>query len=103
MIDWKLFSKLAPHAVKFIDKTNARHFIIVRIAPVRFRLRFDAGDAVEDDDRAVENAQRALHFDREVDVARRVDQVDLMFVLLVLGRLAPAYSSASRTPSSRRS
>jgi len=39
-------------------------------------LRFDAGNAVEAGNRAVEYAQRALDLDREVDVARRVDDVD---------------------------
>ena len=33
-------------------------------------------DRAEDDDRAVEHAQAALDLGREVDVARRVDQVD---------------------------
>src|SRR6185369_13151287 len=34
------------------------------------------GDRVEQRDRAVEHAQRALHLDGEVDVAGRVDDVD---------------------------
>src|SRR5690606_7839650 len=42
-----------------------------------------AGDAVEDDDRAVEHPQAAVDFDGEVDVPGRVDQVDL--VTLPLG------------------
>src|SRR6185503_16281269 len=40
-------------------------------------------DAAEDCDGAVEHTQRALHFDREVDVARSVDDVDA-----VVGELA---------------
>ena len=35
-------------------------------------------DAAEDDHRAVEHAQAALDLDGEVDVAGRVDQVDLV-------------------------
>jgi hypothetical protein len=50
----------------------------VGLPPHRFGLRFHAGDAVEHDDRAVENAQRPLHLDGEVDVTRRVHQVDAM-------------------------
>ena len=37
---------------------------------------------VEHDHAAVEHAQRALHLDREVDVAGRVDDVDLVVVPL---------------------
>ncbi len=47
-------------------------------------LRLNAGDAAEHDDRTVEDAQAALDLDREVDVTRGVDQVDL--VLLPLER-----------------
>jgi hypothetical protein len=41
---------------------------------------------VEHGDRAVEHAQRALDLDGEVDVARRVDDVDAMAVPLAGGR-----------------
>src|SRR3546814_17222035 len=43
-------------------------------------LRLDPGDAIEARDRAVEHAKRALDLDREVDVARRVDDVDPVIV-----------------------
>src|SRR5262249_22610707 len=36
----------------------------------------DTGDGIEDGDGAVEDAERALDLDGEVDVARRVDDVD---------------------------
>src|SRR5690606_42040666 len=42
------------------------------------RLRLHALLAVEDGDGAVEHAQGALDLDREVDVAGRVDDVDLV-------------------------
>ena len=41
------------------------------------RLGLHAGDRAEHEDRAVEHAQRALHLDGEVDVARGVDDVDV--------------------------
>jgi len=49
-------------------------------------LRLDTGDAVEHGDRAVEDAQRALDLDREVDVAGRVDDVDLAVLPVRRGR-----------------
>ena len=71
-------------AVELVNKADARHFIVVRVAPVCFGLRFNAGDAVEDDDRAIQDAQRTLHLDRKVDVARGIDQVDLVFVRFMI-------------------
>jgi hypothetical protein len=46
------------------------------LAPDRLGLRLDAGDRRRRRDRAVEDAQRALDLDGEVDVAGRVDDVD---------------------------
>ena len=71
-------------AVHLVDVGDARHAVLVGLAPHRLGLRLDAGDGVEQRDRAVEHAQRALHLDGEVDVARRVDDVDAM--VLPLGR-----------------
>ena len=63
-------------AVHLVDVDDARDAVLVGLPPHRLRLRLDAGDGVEDGDGAVEHAQRALDLDREVDVARRVDDVD---------------------------
>jgi hypothetical protein len=54
-------------------------------APDRLRLRLDPRDGVEDGDRAVQDAQRALDLGREVDVAGRVDDVDPMALPLARG------------------
>ncbi len=52
--------------------------IAVGLAPDGFRLGFHAIDAREDHDGAVEDAQRALDFGGEIDVAGCVDQVDVI-------------------------
>ena len=57
-------------AVHLVDEADARHAVLVGLAPDGLRLRLDAGDRVEHGDRAVEDAQRALDFGGEVDVAR---------------------------------
>jgi hypothetical protein len=46
--------------------------------PDRLGLRLHAGDAVEDDHCAVEDAQAPLDFHREVHVPGRIDDVDSM-------------------------
>ncbi len=67
-------------AVELVDEAHARDVILLGLAPHRLGLRLDAGNAVEARDRAVEHAQRTLDFDREVDVAGRVDDVDAVIV-----------------------
>ncbi len=62
--------------VHLVDEDHARDFVFVGLAPDRLGLRLHAGIGVEQRDGAVEHAQRALHLDGEVDVARRVDDVE---------------------------
>ena len=63
-------------AVELVDEAHPRNVVLLGLAPHGLRLRLDAGNAVEAGDRAVEHAQRTLDLDGEVDVARRVDDVD---------------------------
>ena len=63
-------------AVHLVDEAHPRHVVLVGLAPHGLGLRLHAGDGVEHRDRAVEDAQRPLHLDGEVDVAGRVDDVD---------------------------
>ncbi len=73
-------------AVHLVDEADAGHVVVVGLAPDSLRLRLDTGNGVEDDDAAIEDAQAALDFDREVDVAGRVDDVDLVALPLSGGR-----------------
>ena len=65
-------------AVHLVHVADARHVVVVSQAPVRLRLRLHARHAVEHHDRAVEHAQRTVHFDGEVHVPGGVDDVDLL-------------------------
>ena len=68
--------KIRAHAVHLIDEADARNAVLVGLAPHRFRLRLHARHGVEHRHRAVQHAQAALHFGREIHVARRIDNVD---------------------------
>ncbi len=57
-------------AVHLVHEADARHAVLVGLAPHGLGLRLDAGDRVEHRHGAVEDAQRALDFGGEVDVAR---------------------------------
>ena len=69
-------------AVHLVDVGDARDLVLVGLAPDGLGLRLDAGDGVEQRDRAVEHAQGALDLDREVHVAGGVDDVDAVVVPL---------------------
>ena len=63
-------------AVHFVDETDARHAVFISLAPHRLGLRLDTGDAVEHRDGAIQHPERALDFNRKVDMARGVDDVN---------------------------
>ena len=64
--------------VHLVGEHDARDAILVALAPDGLGLRLDALVAVENDDGAVQHAQRTLDFDGEVDVARGVDDVEAL-------------------------
>ena len=66
--------------VHLVDKCNSRNPILVGLPPHRFRLRLNATNGTEYGDSAIQHAQRALDFSGEIDVTRRIDDVDAMVV-----------------------
>src|SRR5690606_1408739 len=62
--------------VHLVAEDHARNMILLGLTPNGLGLRLDARIGVEKRDRAVENTKRTLHFDCEVDVAGRVDDVE---------------------------
>ena len=61
----------------FIYKTKPRHVILVHLAPHGFGLRLDASDRANNGNHSVEYAQRTFDFRRKIDVARRIDNINL--------------------------
>ena len=50
--------------------------IAAGLSPDGFRLRLDAFLGVEHQDRPVEHAQASLYFRREIDMTRRIDEIE---------------------------
>ena len=69
-------------AVHLVDVADAGDVVLVGLMPHGFRLRLDTADGAEDGDGAIEDAQRTLHFDGEVDVAGRVNDVDFVGLII---------------------
>ena len=68
--------EVGPLAVHLVDERQPRHMIFVGLPPNRFALRLDALAGAEHHDAAIEHPQAALDLGREIDVPRRIDQVD---------------------------
>ena len=69
--------EVGPFAVHLVDERDPRHVVLVGLMPDGFALGLDAFAGAEDHHAAVEHAQAPLDLGREIDVAGRVDQVDL--------------------------
>jgi hypothetical protein len=66
------------HAVHLVHEGDPRNAVLVRLPPHGLRLRLHATDRAEHRDGAVQDPEAALHLHREVHVAGRVDDVDLV-------------------------
>ena len=75
---WQTRTGSAPARSSLLMNRQSRHMVPLHLAVDGQRLCLHAADAAEHQDRAVQHAEAALHFDREIDVARSVDQVDLV-------------------------
>ena len=82
----KCAGEVSANLVHLVDETDARDLVAIRLAPHRFGLGLDALFAVENRDAAVEDKERALNLDGEIDVPRRVDDVDAVRIALVEAR-----------------
>ena len=71
----KAHEKVGASLVHLVGEDDARHAVLVALAPDGLGLGLHTLVAVEHAHGAVEHPQRALHLDCEVDVAWRVDDV----------------------------
>src|SRR5690606_3127284 len=54
--------------VHLVDVDDTRHAVLVGLTPYSFGLRLHTGSTAEHDDSTIEDTQRALHFNGEVNV-----------------------------------
>ena len=65
-------------AIHLVDERDARHAVLVHLAPYRFRLRLYARYRAIDGNGRIEHTQAPLDLDGEVHVPRGIDDVDAM-------------------------
>ncbi len=76
--------EVGARAVHLVDVADAGNVVLVGLAPYGLGLGLHAAYGTERGDRTVQHTQRTLHLHGEVHVARGVDQVDLILLVLVL-------------------
>ena len=72
--------EVGPGLIHLVGENDARNLVLVALTPDGFGLRFNALVAVENDNGTVEHAQRTLDFNREVNVAGSIDDVQALLV-----------------------
>ena len=70
--------RLGARQVDLVEDRNDLEPRVEREEQIRERLRLDALRRVDDEDRALARGERSRDLVRKVDVARRVDQVQLV-------------------------
>ena len=75
--------KIRASAIHLINKDNSWYRIFIGLPPNGFRLRLNAGGRAKHNDRAIEDSETPFHFDGEVNMPWRVDNIDsVLFKLL---------------------
>src|SRR5690606_16454500 len=72
------FEEVGTGTVHLVHKCQARHLVLVGLAPDGFGLRLHATHCAVHHASTIQHAHGALHFNREVHVTRGVDDVDAM-------------------------
>jgi hypothetical protein len=73
-------ARVGPCPVQFIDECQPGHLIAIRLPPDSLALRLHSFNAGKNDDCTIKHPQAAFDLSREVDVARSIDEIDLVVV-----------------------
>ena len=95
--------EVGAHDVHLVDIHHAGYVILVGLTPHGLRLGLHAALGAQNSHRAVQHAQGTLHLNGEVHVARGVDDVDPMAVLLESHRIVLGFGMAPITGGGSRS
>ena len=74
--------KISSCSVHFINKCHSWYTIFVSLSPYSLRLWFYSSNCAKDSDSAIKNSKRSLNLDCKIHVARCIDNVYSMLVIL---------------------
>lgn len=79
----ELVAKLPDHGIRIrarpvhlVDESDTGHVVTLHLAVDRDRLRLDTSHGTQNEHGTIEHAKAPLNLDGEINVARRIDQVD---------------------------
>src|SRR5690242_15911504 len=70
--------------IHLVDKSKTGNLIFVGLAPYRLGLGLHTAYCTKHSAGAIENTQRPLHLDVEINVARRIDDIDAMVRVIII-------------------
>ena len=70
--------EISSESIHLVDEGNSWNFVMVSLTPNCFRLGLNASNSAKDSNSAIQYTERTLYFDGEIDVARSVDDVDIV-------------------------
>ena len=79
--------EIGTHGVHLVDVHHAGNLVLVSLTPNGLRLRLNTALSGQNGNGTVQNTQRTLNLNSEVNVTRGVDDVDTMAVLLEESRI----------------
>ena len=79
--------EVSTHGVHLVDVHHTGDFVLISLTPDGLRLRLDTALSSQNGHRTVQHAQGTLNLNSEVHVARGVDDVDAVTVLLECNRI----------------
>ena len=79
--------EVSTHGVHLVDVHHTGDFVLISLTPDGLRLRLDTALSSQNGHRTVQDAQRTLDLNSEVNVARGVDDVDAVTILLECNRV----------------
>ena len=79
--------EVGTHGIHLVDVNHAGDFVLISLTPNGLRLRLDTALSSQNGHRTVQDAQGTLDLNSKVHVARGVDDVDAVTVLLECNRI----------------
>jgi hypothetical protein len=76
--------RIRSHTIHLVHERYPRNVVSPHLPVDRNSLTLHATDSAENHDSTVKHSQSPLYLDREVDMSGRVDQVDVVFLILAL-------------------
>lgn len=77
---------ISSHSVQFVDECNPRNFIPPHLPINSYWLALDTTNTTKDENGTIKNTQGALYFNGKVHMTRSINDIDLWYKVLNVGK-----------------